>query len=276
MEKSSKLFILSKFARTKPKWRKKRRESGKKRTVDSWFPSGSIIEPNEQKGIGASRRVSRVLVSLLETGSILRDVLPETVDAALWPVDRANDRRKILFFFPFSPYFFLLLLLSFLFFSASLDLLQALESVLASNSRLEYLGERGSVYISFPFVTSFDSLIQYRFSIASQRIFLEGRRIRNSLFSRWKICLSHLARLPRIVTPMFSRIFAGFETSSSLPFKIISLKGTDLFIFELIDLSPPLPTFADFYISSDKQTRNILKKKKIFHKLLFDTFPKSI
>lgn len=70
------------------------------------------------------------------------------------------------------------------FFSASLDPLQALESVLASNSRLEYLGERGSVYISFPFVTSFDSLIQYRFSIASQRIFLEGRRIRNSLFSR--------------------------------------------------------------------------------------------
>lgn len=62
---------------------------------------------------------------------------------------------------------------------------------------------------------------------------------------------------------MFSRIFAAFETSSSLPFKIISLKGTDLFIFELIDLSPPLPTFADFYISSDKQTRNILKKKKI-------------
>lgn len=89
------------------------------------------------------------------------------------------------FFFSFSPYFFLLLLLlSFLFFSASLDPLQALESVLASNSRLEYLGERGSVYISFPFVTSFDSLIQYRFSIASQRIFLEGRRIRNSLFSR--------------------------------------------------------------------------------------------
>lgn len=48
---------------------------------------------------------------------------------------------------------------------------------------------------------------------------------------------------------MFSRIFAAFETSSSLPFKIISLKGTDLFIFELIDLSPPFPTFADFYIS---------------------------
>lgn len=79
------------------------------------FPSGSIIEVNEQKEIGASCRASRVLVvSLLETGSILRDVLPETVDAALWPVDRANDRRKILFSF-LSPYFFLLLLLLFSF-----------------------------------------------------------------------------------------------------------------------------------------------------------------
>ena len=38
----------------------------------------------------------------------------------------------------------------FFFFSASLDPLQALESVLASNSRLEYLGERGSVYILLP------------------------------------------------------------------------------------------------------------------------------
>lgn len=90
--------------------------------------------------------VRRVLVSLLETGSILRDVLPETIDAALWPVDRANDRRKIPFFFLFCllllpPSFF------FLFFLASLDSLQALESVLASNSWLECLEERRSVYL---------------------------------------------------------------------------------------------------------------------------------
>ena len=135
IEKSCKLFYF--FDRnlpwTKAKWRKNRSDAD----------PGSIIDSNEQKEIGASR----VLVSLLETGSILRDVFPETVDdAALWPVDRANDRRKILFFslFPFSPSFFLF------FFSASLDPLQALESVLASNSRLEYLGERGSVYILLP------------------------------------------------------------------------------------------------------------------------------
>lgn len=91
--------------------------------------------------------VRRVLVSLLETGSILRDVLPETIDAALWPVDRANDRRKIPFFFLFcllllpSSYFF------FSFFLASLDSSQALESVLASNSWLECLEERRSVYL---------------------------------------------------------------------------------------------------------------------------------
>lgn len=90
--------------------------------------------------------VRRVLVSLLETGSILRDVLPETIDAALWPVDRANDRRKIPFFFLFCllllpPSFF------FPFFLASLDSLQALESVLASNSWLECLEERRSVYL---------------------------------------------------------------------------------------------------------------------------------
>ena len=93
--------------------------------------------------------VRRVLVSLLETGSILRDVLPETIDAALWPVDRANDRRKIPFFFLFCllllpPSFFLFF---FFFFLASLDSLQALESVLASNSWLECLEERRSVYL---------------------------------------------------------------------------------------------------------------------------------
>ena len=93
--------------------------------------------------------VRRVLVSLLETGSILRDVLPETIDAALWPVDRANDRRKIPFFFSFllaSPSSFLFSFF-FSFFLASLDSLQALESVLASNSWLECLEERRSVYL---------------------------------------------------------------------------------------------------------------------------------
>ena len=94
--------------------------------------------------------VRRVLVSLLETGSILRDVLPETIDAALWPVDRANDRRKIPFFFLFCllllpPSFFSFFFFSF--FLASLDSLQALESVLASNSWLECLEERRSVYL---------------------------------------------------------------------------------------------------------------------------------
>lgn len=127
--------------------------------------------------------VRRVLVSLLETGSILRDVLPETIDAALWPVDRANDRRKIPFFFLFcllllpSSYFF------FLFFW-HLSILRKLSKVCSRRTRGSSVLKSADRYIFFPFVTSFDSLIQYRFSIASQRIFLEDRRVRNSLFSR--------------------------------------------------------------------------------------------
>lgn len=184
MEKSSKLFYPFEICPNKTKMAKE--EKGERQEENGRFLIPIRIhhraERAERNRCFSSSQSSARLVT--RNGVDFAYVLPETVDAALWPVDRANDRRKILFFFPFSPYFFLLLLLSFLFFSASLDPLQALESVLASNSRLEYLGERGSVYISFPFVTSFDSLIQYRFSIASQRIFLEGRRIRNSLFSR--------------------------------------------------------------------------------------------
>ena len=130
--------------------------------------------------------VRRVLVSLLETGSILRDVLPETIDAALWPVDRANDRRKIPFFFLFCllllpPSFF-----SFFFFLFfwHLSILRKLSKVCSRRTRGSSVSKSADRYIFFPFVTSFDSLIRYRFSIASQRIFLEDRRVRNSLFSR--------------------------------------------------------------------------------------------
>lgn len=126
--------------------------------------------------------VRRVLVSLLETGSILRDVLPETIDAALWPVDRANDRRKIPFFFLFC---LLLLPPSFFFlFFWHLSILCKLSKVCSRRTRGSSVLKSADRYIFFPFVTSFDSLIQYRFSIASQRIFLEDRRVRNSLFSR--------------------------------------------------------------------------------------------
>lgn len=64
---------------------------------------------------------------------------------------------------------------------------------------------------------------------------------------------------------MFSRIFAAFETSSSLPFKIISLKGTDLFIFELIDLSPPVSNIRRFlyFLSPRINKHEIYSKKKI-------------
>lgn len=142
--------------------------------------------------------VRRVLVSLLETGSILRDVLPETIDAALWPVDRANDRRKIPFFFFSACFSFLLPIFFFLFFW-HLSILRKLSKVCSRRTRGSSVLKSADRYIFFPFVTSFDSLIQYRFSIASQRIFLEDRRVRNSLFSRWKNLRlsSHLARLPR-------------------------------------------------------------------------------
>ena len=79
---------------------------------------------------------------------------------------------------------FLSFFLSFFFFR-HLSILCKLSKVCSRRTRGSSILESADRYISsFPFVTSFDSLIQYRFSIASQRISLEGRRIRNSLFSR--------------------------------------------------------------------------------------------
>ena len=256
IEKSCKLFYF--FDRnlpwTKAKWRKNRSDAD----------PGSIIDSNEQKEIGASR----VLVSLLETGSILRDVFPETVDdAALWPVDRANDRRKILFFslFPFSPYFFLLLLLSFFlsffFFFRHLSILCKLSKVCSRRTRGSSILESADRYISsFPFVTSFDSLIQYRFSIASQRISLEGRRIRNSLFSRWKISLS-LSFIPIIND---RNVFADLWNK----FKLLKLswlaKRTDLSIFKLIELSNIFPLSISNIPPRFLYSRQNMKEKKEF------------
>lgn len=107
------------------------------------FSSGSIvIELNEQKGIGAPRRRS----------SSARLVTRNGVDFAWRPP--GNDRCGTLarrsgkrqaensFFF-----LFCLLLLPPSFFLASLDSLQALESVLALNSWLECLEECRSVYL---------------------------------------------------------------------------------------------------------------------------------
>lgn len=95
-----------------------------------------------------------------------------------------------------SPSFFLFFF--FLFFW-HLSILRKLSKVCSRRTRGSSVLKSADRYIFFPFVTSFDSLIQYRFSIASQRIFLEDRRVRNSLFSRWKNLRlsSHLARLPR-------------------------------------------------------------------------------
>lgn len=113
--------------------------------------ASSIIEPERNRCSTPPSPPGEV--SLPETGSILRDVHPETVDMTrplcTIPIGR-NDRRQILF--SSSP------LPSYLrpthhfpsFFrreGVSLDPLQALESALASNSRLECLGERRSVYL---------------------------------------------------------------------------------------------------------------------------------
>ena len=93
---------------------------------------------------------------------------------------------KFLFFFLFCllllpPSFF-----SFFFFLFfwHLSILRKLSKVCSRRTRGSSVSKSADRYIFFPFVTSFDSLIRYRFSIASQRIFLEDRRVRNSLFSR--------------------------------------------------------------------------------------------
>lgn len=65
-----------------------------------------------------------------------------------------------------------------------LSILCKLSKVCPRRTRSLSILKSADRYIFFPLVTSFDSLIQYRFSIASQRIFLEDRRVRNSLFSR--------------------------------------------------------------------------------------------
>lgn len=175
-------------------WKENNVESNKKRMIeedslDAGFPQGSIIEPNEQKEIGASVECSsryskrgRFCVTFSRKRS-MRHFGPS--------IGQTTGGKFFFLSFlsllppPPPPFFFFLLL-----FFRHLSILCKLSKVCSRRTRgssiLESADRYIYIYISFPrsFVTSFDSLIQYRFSIASQRIFLEDRRIRNSLFSR--------------------------------------------------------------------------------------------
>lgn len=91
---------------------------------------------------------------------------------------------KFLFFFFSACFSFLLPFFFFFSFFWHLSILCKLSKVCSRRTRGSSVSKSADRYIFFPFVTSFDSLIRYRFSIASQRIFLEDRRVRNSLFSR--------------------------------------------------------------------------------------------
>ena len=149
----------------------------------------------------------------------------------------------------------------FLFFFRHLSILCKLSKVCSRRTRGSSILESADRYISsFPFVTSFDSLIQYRFSIASQRISLEGRRIRNSLFSRWKISLS-LSFIPIIND---RNVFADLWNK----FKLLKLswlaKRTDLSIFKLIELSNIFPLSISNIPPRFLYSRQNMKEKKEF------------
>ena len=151
--------------------------------------------------------------------------------------------RKIPFFFLFL--FFPLFLLSscffLLLFFRHLSILRRPSKVRSRRTRgLEYLEEQRigiSSFRSLRRVASFDSLIQYRFSIVSQRISLEDRRIRNSLFSRrGKIRPSVFSFSATIsnVTPSTLSLQPCLQTIASLPAELSGSEEADLLIYQRI------------------------------------------
>ena len=160
-----------------------------------------------------------------------------------WLVDRANDRPENSFFFLFLffPLFLLSSCLFLLLFFRHLSILRRPSKVRSRRTRgLEYLEEQRigiSSFRSLRRVASFDSLIQYRFSIVSQRISLEDRRIRNSLFSRrGKIRPSVFSFSATIsnVTPSTLSLQPCLQTIASLPAELSGSEGTDLLIYQRI------------------------------------------